>query len=142
MISKINSVLKQNLELIDIDFVRWSTLADSKLAMTIVYKNLYVTKRNMCTFKHLKTEKKHGPNKYCIQYHFLTIRLNKKQVWIGFRSQKRKYRNQALKARVSSFSPKVTVNKLEFWCNKKIPSAARLLAQLRLLILSGSEVHD
>ena len=76
MISKINSVLKQNLELIDIDFVRWSTLADSKLTMTIVYKNLYVTKRNMCTF----TEKKHVPNKYCIQYHFLTIRLNKKQV--------------------------------------------------------------
>ena len=47
MISKINSVLKQNLELIDIDFVPWSTLADSKLAMTIVYKNLYVTKRNV-----------------------------------------------------------------------------------------------
>ena len=79
---KVNSVLKlkQNLELIDIDFVQWTTLADSKLAMTIVYKNLYITKRNICIFKHLKTEKKHGPNKYCIQYHFLTIRLNKKQV--------------------------------------------------------------
>ena len=34
------------------------------------------------------------------------------------------YRSHALLAKVRTFSPKVIVNKLEFWCNKKIQSAA------------------
>ena len=46
MISKVISVLKQYLEWNDNDFVRWATLANRKLAM-VVYKSLYITKRNI-----------------------------------------------------------------------------------------------
>lgn len=72
---KVNSVLKQNL---DIDFVR---LAHQLTATSIwLSTKLYITKRNIFV-KILKLKQcMFLTNKYCIQYHFLTIRLNKKQV--------------------------------------------------------------